>query len=402
MAISQVAVYAHLSATEIEALGSELDEIRRDVLDGLGARDARYIRRTIAAQRALDAVSRLLIGYSRPRAGRLAGTGGLALAKIIENMEIGHNVSHGQWDWMNDPEIHSTSWEWDMAGLSAQWRHAHNYRHHLYTNVLGLDDDIGFGVMRVTRDERWRPGHLLQPLRNLLLAATFEWGIASQGWYLERKSGRTPAGGGGRGLAAKIARQVGKDYVVFPALSGRRWRRTLAANATANLARNLWAYVVIACGHFPDGAEKFAPEAVCDETRAQWYLRQMLGTANFRAGPVLGFLSGHLSHQIEHHLFPDLPSNRYPQVAVRVRALCEKYDLPYTTGPLPRQALLSLRTIHKLALPDSLLIATSDNAPETASERRFEAAGNTGDLPPARGLRTALRRGKSTVRGGSA
>ncbi|MGI5217063.1 fatty acid desaturase family protein [Nocardia sp. CA-290969] len=397
MAISQVAVYAHLNATEIEALGNELDEIRRDVVDGLGARDARYIRRTIAAQRVLDAVSRLLIGYSPRRTGRLAGTGGLALAKIIENMEIGHNVSHGQWDWMNDPEIHSISWEWDMAGLSAQWRHAHNYRHHLYTNVLGLDDDIGFGVMRVTRDERWRPGHLLQPLRNLLLAATFEWGIASQGWYLERKFGRTPAGGGGRGLVAKIARQVGKDYVVFPALSGRRWRRTLAANAAANLIRNLWAYLVISCGHFPDGAEKFEPGAVHDETRAQWYLRQMLGTANFDAGPVLAFLSGHLSHQIEHHLFPDLPSNRYRQVAVRVRAVCEKYDLPYTTGPLPRQALLSLRTIHKLALPDSLLTATSDDAPETASERRFPAAGRGGG-----GLRTALRRGKATARGGSA
>ncbi|WP_280426849.1 fatty acid desaturase family protein [Nocardia carnea] len=401
MAISQVAVYAHLSVTEIECLGRELDEIRRDVEDGLGARDAAYIRRTIGLQRTLDAVARATIGFSRRRGGWLAGTGGLALAKIIENMEIGHNVSHGQWDWMNDPEIHSTSWEWDMAGLSAQWRHSHNYRHHVFTNVLGLDDDIGFGVMRVTRDERWQPGHLLQPLRNLLLAVTFEWGIASQGWYLERKFGRGSAGGTGtaRALAAKIARQVGKDYVVFPALSGRRWRRTLAANATANLLRNLWAYIVIACGHFPDGAEKFEPEVMTDETRAHWYLRQMLGTANFDAGPVLAFLSGHLSHQIEHHLFPDLPSNRYPQLAVRVRALCEKYDLPYTTGSLPRQAVLSLRTIHKLALPDSLLTATSDDAPETASERRFDATRSAGGHPAARGLRTALRLRNATSGG---
>src|SRR5690606_25623284 len=225
-------------------------------------------------------------------------------------------------------EIHSTSWEWDMAGLSAQWRHSHNYRHHVYTNVLGLDDDIGFGVMRVTRDERWQPGHLLQPLRNLLLAVTFEWGIASQGWYLERKFGRTAAGGTGsaRALAAKIARQVAKDYVVFPALSGRRWRRTLTANAMANLVRNLWAYTVIACGQYPDGAERFAPEVMTDESRAHWYLRQMLGTANWDAGPVLAFLSGHLSHQIEHHLCPALPGKRYPQLAVRVRALCEKYE----------------------------------------------------------------------------
>ncbi|MEU1982272.1 acyl-CoA desaturase [Nocardia sp. NPDC019395] len=393
MAITQVAVYAHLSAAEVEALGQELAEIRQDELDRLGARDARYIRRTIAFQRTLDAASRVTIGFSRRSTGWIAGTSGLALAKVIENMEIGHNVSHGQWDWMNDPEIHSTSWEWDMAGLSAQWRHAHNYRHHVFTNVLGMDDDIGFGVMRVTRDERWRPGHLLQPLRNLLLAATFEWGIASQGWYLERKFGRAPAGGAGsvRSLVAKIARQVGKDYVLFPALSGRRWRRTLTANAVANLVRNIWAYVVISCGHFPDGAEKFAPSVIENETRAQWYLRQMLGTANFDAGPLLAFLSGHLSHQIEHHLFPDLPSNRYPQIAVRVRAVCEKYDLPYTTGSLLRQHLLSLRTIHKLALPDSLLTATSDDAPETASERKFDGPARVGKAVPVGGLLTALR-----------
>jgi fatty acid desaturase len=43
----------------------------------------------------------------------LLGTAGLSVAKILENMEIGHNVLHGQWDWMRDPKIHSTTWEWD-------------------------------------------------------------------------------------------------------------------------------------------------------------------------------------------------------------------------------------------------------------------------------------------------
>ena len=45
-------------------------------------------------------------------------------------------------------------------------------------------------------------------------------------------------------------------------------------------------------------------------------------------------MSGNLCYQIEHHLFPDLPSNRYAEISVRVRALCDKYDLPYTTGSL--------------------------------------------------------------------
>ncbi|MFJ4651190.1 fatty acid desaturase family protein [Nocardia sp. NPDC088792] len=393
MAITDIKQYAHLSPADVEALGCELDTIRRDIESSRGGRDANYIYRTIAAQRILDAAARSVIFGSRGKAGWMAGVAALAVAKSIENMEIGHNVGHGQWDWMNDPEVHSGSWEWDMAGVSAQWRYSHNYRHHMFTNIVGVDDDIGFGVMRVTRDEPWRPRHLLQPLQNLLLAVTFEWGIALHGLYSEqdRMSGTAEKKAETRALIGKIARQTGKDYLLFPALSGRRWRRTLAANAAANVLRNLWAYVVIFCGHFPDGAEKFTPAVVEQETKPEWYLRQMLGSANFEAGPALAFASGHLCHQIEHHLFPDLPSNRYPEIAVRVRALCEKYDLPYTTGPLLRQYLLTLRTIHKLALPDRFLVATSDAAPETASERRFPrsapAANPSGGR---RGLRTAL------------
>nr|MDT0522152.1 fatty acid desaturase [Streptomyces sp. DSM 41633] len=97
-----------------------------------------------------------------------------------------------------------------------------------------------------------------------------------------------------------------------------------------------------------------APAALEDESKSEWYLRQMLGTANFRAGPMLAFLSGNLCYQIEHHLFPDLPSNRYAQIAPEVRSICARFDLPYTTGPLVRQYLGTVRTIFTLALPDRL------------------------------------------------
>lgn len=375
MAITDVGAYTHLTAADIEALGAELDAIRSDVEDSLGQRDAAYIRRTIKFQRALEVFARVLIGTSRSRTGWLVGTAALAYAKSVENMEIGHNVSHGQWDWMNDPEIHSGTWEWDMVAVSAQWRYSHNYRHHVFSNVVGVDDDLGFGIMRITRDIPWRPVHLLQPLRNLLLASIFEWGIALHGVHSERDraEGDTEQVTRERKiLGRKIARQAIKDYVLFPALSGRRWRRALGANVVANLLRNLWAYVVIFCGHFPDGAEKFTADVINEESRAEWYLRQMLGAANFKAGRLLAFSSGNLCYQIEHHLFPDLPSNRLAQVAVRVRGVCEKYGLPYTSGSLVCQYLLTLRTIHKLALPDEFLTATSDDAPETASERKHD------------------------------
>src|SRR6202000_761853 len=133
----------------------------------------------------------------------------------------------------------------------------------------------------------------------------------------------------------------------------------------------VWSYMIIFCGHFPDGALHFTEEELEDETRAEWYLRQMLGSANFEGGKLLHIMSGSLGFQIEHHLFPDLPSNRYPEISVKVQQLCDKYDLPYTTGSFLMQYGKTWRTIAKLSLPDKFLRDTADDAPETHSERMF-------------------------------
>jgi len=379
VAITDIKEFSHLTEADVEALGRELDQIRLDIEDSRGIRDARYIRRVIRVQRALELGGRIALFGSRYRPAWLVGTTLLSLSKIIENMELGHNVMHGQWDWMNDPEIHSVSWEWDQTGPSEHWKRAHNYQHHTYTNVVGMDEDLGFGILRMTRDEPWKPINLFQPIANVILAATFEWGIAlhdlTAAAELEGAEKGQLNSQANKDFARKIFRQVGKDFILFPALTGPAWKSTMTANATANLVRNLWAYVVIFCGHFPDGAEKFTVAEFEQETRHEWYLRQMLGSANFNSGKLMGLMSGNLSYQIEHHVFPDLPSNRYPEIAVKMRALCEKFDLPYTTGSLFKQYLLALRTIHKLALPDKWLTATSDNAPETSSELRFRDSG---------------------------
>lgn len=397
MAITDIKQFAHLTAADIESLGRELDAIRRDVEDSRGVRDAAYIRRAIRFQRGLELSGRLALFGSRFRPAWIAGTALLSLSKIIENMELGHNVMHGQWDWMNDPEIHSVSWEWDQTGPSEHWKRAHNYSHHTFTNIVGMDHDVGFGILRMTRDEKWRPINLLQPLANVLLALTFEWGIAlhdrAAAVELEGADPSKVNSQANKDFARKIFRQLGKDFVLFPLLTGPAWKSTMTANLTANVVRNLWAYVVIFCGHFPDGAEKFTVAEFENETPHEWYLRQMLGSANFTSGPVMGFMSGNLSYQIEHHLFPDLPSNRYPEIAARVQALCAKFDLPYTTGSLAKQYLLALRTIHKLALPDRFLFATADDAPETSSERKFERAGAALDtlrIDPVTGRRVGL------------
>ncbi|MFT3661387.1 MAG: fatty acid desaturase [Gordonia sp. (in: high G+C Gram-positive bacteria)] len=402
MAIKDIPEYAHLTDQDVEEIAAKLDQIRADIEADRGERDARYLRNTVRFQRGMELTGRALIFGSQRRSLWWAGAGALGIAKIVENMELGHNVMHGQWDWMNDPEVHSTSWEWDNAGPSAHWKHTHNFIHHKYTNVLGMDDDVGYGVLRVTRDQRWRPFYLGNLVWNTILMLGFEYGVAAQHLELGKKrkteEARLQFKKDLRDVGTKIGKQAAKDYLVYPALVGattrsrKGWRKAFTANLTGNVIRNIWTNAVIFCGHFPDGAEKFTRRDMDEETQGQWYLRQMLGSANFRSGPVLAFLSGNLSYQIEHHIFPDLPSNRLAEISVRVQAICDEYDLPYTTGSFPVQYAKSWRTIAKLSLPNEYLKATADDAPETASELRFKADPDE-HLRPSIDPRTGRRRG---------
>jgi fatty acid desaturase len=403
VAISDVPAFAHLTDADIESLAVELDAIRQDIEDSRGERDARYIRRTIAAQRTLEVAGRVILAASSKRSAWWAGAATLGLAKIVENMEIGHNVMHGQWDWMNDPEIHSSTWEWDMGGAAKHWRFTHNFQHHKYTNILGMDDDVGYGMLRVTRDQPWKKFNVLNVLWNTILALGFEWGVALQhleiGKLFKGRANREATQVRLREMSTKAGKQLFKDYVAYPALTSASpaatFKSTATANVLANVIRNVWSNAVIFCGHFPDGAEKFTKTDMVGETKGQWYLRQMLGSANFDSGPALAFMSGNLSYQIEHHLYPDLPSNRLAEISVRVRQVCDKYDLPYTTGSFLMQYGKAWRTIAKLSLPNEYLSDTVDNAPETRSERMFAdlEPGFTGTDPTTgrrRGLKSAI------------
>lgn len=361
----------HLSAEDIEVIGKELDAIRDRVLADLGERDARYIRRLIRTQRRLELGSRAVLLFSLFPPAWIIGTAGLSVAKILENMEIGHNILHGQWDWMRDPKIHSTTWEWDHVSPAEQWKHSHNELHHRYTNVIGKDNDLGYGIMRVDEDQRWHPLHLGQPVWNLINACFFEYGIAAYdlelGRNLKKGRHRDPAfRARARAVGRKIRRQVLKDYVLHPLLSGPSFLSTLAATFTANLVRNLWSHSVIMCGHFPEGVETFEKTSIEGEIRGEWYLRQMLGSANISGSRLLHIMSGNLSHQIEHHLFPDLPSNRYREVAPEVRALFDRYGLKYTTGSLPRQVFSAWKKVIRLSLPNRRPRDRASNRPAPA------------------------------------
>ncbi len=352
---SAVTPTPQLSAEDLDALARELDAIRDEVRADLGAADAAYIRRVIAVQRALEIGGRGLLILARRTPALVGGTVLLTFAKVLENMEIGHNVMHGQWDWMRDPQIHSSTWEWDAVSTADSWKYAHNFTHHTYTNVVGKDRDLGYSAMRVDPAQPWHPIHLIQPIYGLAMAATFEWGIAVYDMELDAvRDGRKPwpqAKAELLAFARKAGRQVVKDYVAFPLLARRGARRALAATAVANVTRSVWVHTIVFMGHIPEEAETFPEERLEDESRGGWYVRQLLGSCNLDGSPLFHLLTGHLSYQIEHHLFPDLPSNRYASMAPRVRAVCERYGLPYNSGRLGRQYRSVARKVLRLSFP---------------------------------------------------
>jgi linoleoyl-CoA desaturase len=229
--------------------------------------------------------------------------------------------------------------------------------HHTHTNIHGKDRDIGYGVLRMSEEQPWEPYYLGNPVYAALLAVFFQYGVALHDLEVDRiRTGETKWGQKHREIGAaiwkKVRRQTLKDYVLFPLLGGPSAPFVLAGNATANLTRNVWSYMIIFCGHFPDGVEEFTEEETENESRGEWYYRQLLGSANLTGGKLFHVMSGNLSHQIEHHLFPDIPAHRYAEISVEVREICERYGIPYNSGPLHRQFGTVVRKICRLALPD--------------------------------------------------
>ena len=346
---------ASLTHEQIEQLAREFDAVHDEVFAELGDRDRRYITAMIEMHRRLAVMGRVLLWASKYRPAQVTGTAALSLAKILENMEIGHNVMHGQWDWMNDPQIHSSTWDWDTASTPEAWKHSHNYVHNTYTNIRGKDRDLGYEIMRIDPNQKWHPVYLAQPFYNLVLAAFFEWGVAAHDLDFEAirkgEKSKRQLKRELKGMWGKARSQILKDYVVYPALSGRHYKRVLAANFTSNVIRNVWSYAIIFCGHFPDQTYTFSEEEVEGESRGGWYVRQLLGAANIEGSPLFHVVSGNLGYQVEHHLFPDMPSSRYAEIAPKVKDICERYGLPYNTGPFSKQLGMVQRTILRLAFP---------------------------------------------------
>lgn len=357
-----------LSKAQTQALAAEIDSVYQGVMDSLDSTDARYIERVYATVVYSELIARGLLataGRLSSRRGKvgtwLLGTSLLSFSKILNNMELGHNVMHGQYDWMQHPHLNSQNFDWDIVCPAPLWQHSHNYLHHTFTNIVGRDHDVGYHLIRVTDEQAWTPSDRYNPLKTMVLALGFEWAVAfhdiqiSVDEYADTPQSHNILQQKARHLLAKIARQVGKDYIALPAVAGVALGRnsalsTLSGNITANIVRNLWTWAVIFCGHLTEQTHIYT-HLDDNESKGDWYVRQILGSSNIEGNRWFHILTGNLSHQIEHHIFPDMPAHRYADVAVQVQAICQKYDIPYNTGRFGKQFKEVLTRIHHFSKP---------------------------------------------------
>ncbi|MES2089673.1 MAG: acyl-CoA desaturase [Pseudomonadota bacterium] len=350
---------------EMAAFQRELDAIRDEVRPTLGERDARHIKRVLRMVRITEVLGRALLMFGWFPPTWLLGAALLGISKIIDNMELGHNVMHGQFNFMNDPRFHGDTFDWDNTCPASEWRHAHNFVHHTYTNVIGMDRDFGYGMLRLSNDLRWSWLHPFQLLLTALLAIYFEWFVAIHDMQMDKvvigRKKWADVQPQWKVVRHKFAQQLRRDYVAWPLLAavvampfGHALDAALAViagNFVGNVIRNVWAWAIIFCGHFTQDIYTFSKQSIQNESKGQWYLRQILGSSNIHGSSLMHYMSGNLSHQVEHHLYPDIPANRYSEMAPKVRAVCVKYGIPYNTGTFGWQLLMVLKRVARYSLP---------------------------------------------------
>lgn len=341
------------SADQLEALARDLRQAGDDTFARIDESDHKYMRRVIRAALWCEIAGRGCLFLSHLLPFWLSGVSLLALSKILDNMEVGHNVMHRQYEATGDPDLAADRYELDAVPTSAGWRHAHNRVHHGRTGIVGEDEDVG--MLRLGPERPWRPVHLLQPLVALVTALFSQWAVAAQniglGHWFQRRKTLPSLLRDSRPTLRKAARQVGKDYLLFPVLAGPNMVEVLLGNLAANGVRNVWSWLVIICNHCPPGVRTFTREEIDRLPGEHWYYRQIRATANFEAPSWLHVLSGHLGYHIEHHLFPRLPSTRLPELAARVRAICARHGIIYNSAPFGTQARRTIWRIFRYSFP---------------------------------------------------
>lgn len=334
-----------------DLIEAEFEAIKQKYRAKLGPKDVAYIKRIRLASRASEVLGRGLLWISKDPLSFGLGVLFTWVHRNLESIEIGHNVLHGQYDSFPEiPQFHSHNFKWKAPVDEEGWRREHNGLHHVHTNVFEKDPDLNHGILRMNEHTPWNPLHRWQvPLYLIVSYPMMLYGFNGQnlGFRQAYREEKFPEGNRGyapvelpgqtpqaleRRRARSVNRVLFKEYVVFPLLAlvtGYSFFKVMLGNMLVDVLNNYWISLTIQATHF---TAPLQPEEALQH-RGRWYLSQLNASVNFKGSRLMSIFWGHLNYQTEHHLFPDVPSRHYPDMAKDVQALCQRHGLRYQCNP---------------------------------------------------------------------
>jgi fatty acid desaturase len=353
-----------------DQIEAEFEGIKQRYRAKLGTKDVAYIKGLRRTSRISEALGRGMLWFGHDPITFTLGVLLTWLHRNLESIEIGHNVLHGQYDYFPEiPQFHSHNFKWKAPCDEEGWRREHNGQHHVHTNVYEMDPDLNHGILRVNDQVPWNKYHRWQvPMYLIIGYPTVLYGFDSQNLAFRDKFRAKAFPRGNEGYAPvyppsgdddalrkrhfkAMHRVTFKEYVVMPLLAlvtGYSWFRVALGNMLVDILNNYWISLTIQATHL---TEPLQPEDALKH-KGRWYLSQLDSTVNFKGSRRMSILWGHLNYQIEHHLYPDIPSHHYPDMAREVKQVCKKYGLPYKCNETWGQAIRNyIKTMWKYSFP---------------------------------------------------
>ncbi len=351
---------------DTQAFARDVQALRHELMADLGPAELAHLRKMARWGRLCTVFGYLLAWLPNPISVLL-----LSLGNVARWTMVAHHVLHRGYDRIAETPPHfrsshfASGWrrwiDWMDWIHPRAWVHEHNHLHHFHLGEYQDPDLVEHNSWILRR--RWLP----RPLKWLLIAILMmSWKLsyyAPNTWWAWRQQ-----------LRLRRVKQQGTDQPDLPGMAdawrllypGERvvvpvsarswgfylhcvlpyavlrfglipalflplgtwaWAAVLLNTLLAELLANAHAFLIIAPNHA--GADLYRFEGPAKD-RGEFYLRQVLGSANYPGGSDLrDFLMGYLNYQIEHHVWPDLPMLKYRQAAPKLRALCARHGVPY-------------------------------------------------------------------------
>ncbi|MBK6904489.1 MAG: acyl-CoA desaturase [Saprospirales bacterium] len=281
---------------------------------------------------------------------------GLGLSGI--GLAVMHDANHGAYSkkkWVNNLLSHTMDL---IGGNSFNWRIQHNVKHHTYTNIYELDEDIDDKpILRLSPHGKYLKIHRYQHWYALFLYT-----LATVGWVIDKdiiqldkynKAGLTEQNGG-KPTAEWVKLIFWKVFflgylVAIPILvSPNPWWMILLGFLAMLMVSGFVITVIFQLAHVVEGPAHFKPNPT-GTMENTWAIHQLATTADFaKKNPLITWYVGGLNFQVEHHLSPNVCHVHYPKISEIVKKTAQEFHLPYHEYPTMTKALASHLRVLKM------------------------------------------------------